>query len=320
MATQETQQIDDVIAQSRRKMLSLGGAALAGLALAGIATNANAAAATLTDADILNFALNLEYLEANFYTLAATGQTIDMVGLGIGAGTATAPAQGQGMVITKPGGPSACKVQFMQNDVQAYANETVIEEQKHVTLLRAALGASAVAQPTLNLYDSFHALGALVGVANFDPFASDALFLIGAYIFEDVGVTAYGGAVTFISSTSTLVTAAGIHAVEAYHAGLVRTSIFEADPLDAMGYLTLTQKISGVRATASAAMDDIGVSIKTAPLNGTPGQAVTIADADPITGLDYPRTPQQVLSIVTGGVASPYKGLFFPDGLNGTIM
>ena len=318
MATQETQQIDDLIAQSRRKMLSLGGAALAGLALAGIAPQANAAA--LTDNDILNFALNLEYLEANFYTLATAGQTIDMAGIGIGAGSSATAAKGGGVVVTKSGGPLACKVPWKINAIQAYANETAIEEQKHVTLLRSALGGSAVAQPTLDLYNSFIALGALVGVANFDPFASDAFFLIGAYIFEDVGVTAYGGAAAAISSTSTLVTAAGILAVEAYHAGLIRTSIFEADPTDAMGYLTLTQKISAVRATASKAMDDIGVSLITAPLNGTPGQAVTIADVDETTGLAYTRTTDQVLAIVTGGIATPYKGLFFPAGLNGTIV
>ncbi len=54
-------------------MLAMGGAALAGLAFAPKAS----AQAAITDNDILNFALNLEYLEAQFYTLAVYGVTID---------------------------------------------------------------------------------------------------------------------------------------------------------------------------------------------------------------------------------------------------
>ena len=100
MPTQETQQLDEVIAGSRRRMLTLGGAALAGVALSSIA---HAQSTTLTDADYLNFALNLEYLEAEFYTLAASGQTIDQMGLGIN-GTGT-----QGSVTTKSGGDVSTK-------------------------------------------------------------------------------------------------------------------------------------------------------------------------------------------------------------------
>ena len=76
MATQETKILDEIISTGRRKMLTLGGAALAGMALS---TSKPAAAQTAyTDNDILNFALNLEYLEANFYYLAAFGTTIDV--------------------------------------------------------------------------------------------------------------------------------------------------------------------------------------------------------------------------------------------------
>ncbi len=331
MATQETQQIDEVIASTRRKMLTLGGAALAGLAFG--APKA-ADAATIGDGDILNFALNLEYLEANFYTLATSGKTIQQAGLGIGAGTSAAPATGGGVVITKGGNNYAsCQVPFAIPVVQAYANETAVEEQKHVTFLRTALNALstpyAVAQPTLDLYNSFIALGAAIGVANFDPFASDANFLLGAYIFEDVGVTAYGGAAGLIATNAYLVAAAGILAVEAYHAGLVRTTIFNLDTANGnTNYSTLTQKISAVRATAdgtiaaAAGADDIGVSIVTTPLNSasTTAKGVTLADVNLTTSLAYTRTTTQVLQIVTGGTsAGNYKGVFFPNGLNGLI-
>jgi hypothetical protein len=334
MATLETQQLDDIIVKSRRKMLSFGTTALAGLVLAGVTKKADAA--TLTDTDILNFALNLEYLEANFYNLAVNGQTIDKLSTPIGiSGTGT-----QGIVVTKGSNNySSCKVPFTNSIIAAYAKETAIEEGKHVSFLRGALTTSAVAQPQIDLFNSFNALAVGAGVgASFDPFASDAFFLIGAYIVEDVGVTAYHGAAGSISSSSNLSAAAGIHAVEAYHAGLVRTAI---NALDAgSGTLTkITQQISAFRSLLAnptsapttqstdgglKGADDQGIdnTVKVALNTGTANfPSTTIVDADN-NSIGFARTPQQILAIVTGTSptgSSPHMGVFFPAGLNGTI-
>ena len=337
MANSETQVLDDIIVQSRRRMLSIGTTALAGLVLGGVTKKADAA--TLTDADILNFALNLEYLEANFYNLAVNGVTIDKLSTPIGiTGTGT-----QGVVVTKA---NFAKVPFAIPTIKAYATETAIEEGKHVSFLRGALGTSAVAQPQIDLVASFNTLAVAAGIGScFDPFANDAFFLIGAYIFEDVGVTAYHGAAGSITSSANLSAAVGIHAVEAYHAGLVRTAInaLDANPTASgvpMGTLTnLTKKISAARSSLAnptsaptkqvtdggiTGADDQGIdnTVKVALNTGSATFAsTTIVDADN-NSIGFARTPQQILSIVTGvspAAASGNKGVFFPAGLNGTI-
>jgi hypothetical protein len=189
---------------------------------------------------------------------------------------------------------------------------------------------------------SFNTLASAAGIgSSFDPFASDANFLIGAYIFEDVGVTAYHGAAPLFTTGTTgktyLAAAAGILAVEAYHAGLVRTSINAMDAANSNTALqTLTQKISATRyalskaaapssgtgSGAATATDDIGVGTQMVSLAGAASvSASTLVDADPTNVIAFSRTTTQVLNIVTGGGATTSgtkaTGVFFPNGLNG---
>jgi hypothetical protein len=296
------------------------------------------APATIGDSDILNFALNLEYLEANFYYLAAFGTNISTANAAsTAAGAAVLGITGtgtQGTVVVK----ANSQVPFTLPAVKSYAIETAIEEGKHVSFLRNALGAAAVAQPQIDLNGSFNTLASAAGIgASFDPFSSDPFFLAGAYIFEDVGVTAYKGAAPLLSTTATgktyLQAVAGILAVEAYHAGLIRTTINAVDPTGAAGYIGITQKVSALRTTLSKAALSTAPSPDDIPLTpgttmyalggGTPVTATTIVDADQTNVIAFGRNTNQVLNIVTGGGAltagTAAKGVFFPNGLNGAI-
>ncbi|HVA64385.1 MAG TPA: ferritin-like domain-containing protein [Terriglobales bacterium] len=163
----------------------------------------------LSDADYLNFALNLAYLEAEFYAFATTGKGIDAKLQGTPSGTTTNGAQ----------------VAFTDPAVQAIAVELAADELAHVTLLRGLLGSAAVGKPAIDL----NALKS--------GFGSDAEFLTLARAFEDVAVSAYAGSAEFLLASNSIATAVLLLGGESEHAGNLRLAIVEkgitVTPLDA---------------------------------------------------------------------------------------
>jgi hypothetical protein len=194
---------------NRRSLLkSLGIATSAASAVLATSGKLHAQSTSLTVVDVLQFALNLEYLEAEFYTVATMGQTIDQVGIGItGSGN---------------GGPTTGgnQVNFSNNLVFTgqVAMEIGQDERAHVKLLRDALsqaGVMPIAKPAINL-------GAL-GIG----FGNVVQFLTLARVFEDIGVTAYAGAadLSFVANSPYIGTAARILAADAEHVGNIRLQL-----------------------------------------------------------------------------------------------
>ncbi len=182
------------------------GLGMSGPALAALATRAHAQSPGITDVDIVNFALNLEYLEAEFYTYATTGKSIADMGVGIDGTGASGPTTG-GKAVT------FTDTTLFTGDV---AMQIAADERTHVTYLRAALkalGAEAVAKPAINL--------AALGIG----FASQSEFLALARAFEDVGVSAYAGAAPLIQNSTVLGAAARILGAENEHAANIRLQV-----------------------------------------------------------------------------------------------
>jgi hypothetical protein len=267
-----------------------------------------------SDGDVLNFALNLEYLEANFYSFAANGTAIP-----------SSMTSGAGVVGAAMGGRA---VSFTSPIVKAIASEIAQDELNHVNFLRTQLGSAAVGQPAVDLSVSptsafstaAQAAGLVPAGTAFDPYASDENFLLAAYLFEDVGVTAYIGGSTLISNKTYLEAAAGILATEAYHASIVRTTFYalgvngpslgvSSVPIDPFAS---TAAISSARAKLDGTgNDDIGIGSATAP---------TVVDANQSTAIVPARTTGQVLNIVYLNSGAVSSGGFFPAGLNGNVV
>ena len=197
---QQLNSIRENRALGRRRFLQTAGMAGVGVAgvsmLAGCGTD-HVHAATVPEADVLNFALNLEYLEAQFYSFAVSG-----------AGLGSADTGGTGTVT------GGSKVTFTDSRLADIAAQIAQDELLHVRFLRTALGSNAVSQPDINL----NALG--IGFANEDDFLNVSRAL------EDTGVSAYAGAATLLTGTN-LQAAAQILGTEAYHAGNVRLQIVQ---------------------------------------------------------------------------------------------
>lgn len=264
--------MDDVIAVSpnRRSFVRKLGLASTFLGIAAAPDVVLAqSSATVTDVDILNFALNLEYLEAEFYNIATSGMSVDQLGVNI-----YGPSN---IGISTGGHPIA----FTDNTVQQIAVELAADELEHIVLLQKAiyqLGGTPIARPPINL----NALGF--------GFGSQAEFLRLARVFEDIGVTAYGGAAPLIANKTILGYAARILAVEAVHSGNIRLL------LDQFGITSPT--LDG------ADIPPPPTGFKFFPTNG---QALTAI-----------RTPGQVLYLAFNG-PNLAKGGFFPSGVNGNL-
>jgi hypothetical protein len=192
-----------------RRAIVASVAASCGLGLNGSGTAL--AQDSISDFDILNFALNLEFLEAEFYTVATTGRRLADLGIAVSG--------------RRRGGETIGGARVALDDrTRVVAEQIALDEQAHVRLLQSVLRSSAVSKPAINL----EALG--VG------FRNQAEFLTVASIFEDVGVSAYAGAAALIHDREVLGAAARIALTEGQHAGVLRHLASQANlsvpPLD----------------------------------------------------------------------------------------
>ena len=156
--------------ETRRDFL-LGTLAGGGAALVALALAEPGKAASKSDVAILNYALTLEYLQAAFYTEAERRR--------------------------------ALRTRLARQTTRVLG----AVERAHVTALRNALGAAAVARPSFDFRGTTE---------------DEDAFIKTAVAFEDLGTAAYKGQAHRLESPALLAAAVSIHSVEARHAAWIR--------------------------------------------------------------------------------------------------
>ncbi len=272
--------------------LSALGAATAAAGLLAYAPQAKAQAAPApagpSIVDVLNFALNLEYLEANLY-ISVSGEPPLSTGYGAGAPVTGIP------------GPLNLDAQTL-----ATAQNLALDETHHIALLRELifqLGSTPINSPAID-----YSLGGKMSIT------TQAQFLAVARQFTAVGNSAYAGGAMYLASNPFVLTgAAQILGTEAQHLGGVNVLCalqgVVSPAVDALDYPPAAQKFFTLTPT-------------TMPLSE--GNPITTPEGPALGPL---RTPQQVLGIVYGvstattttPPAGVTKGGFFPNGINGAI-
>jgi hypothetical protein len=122
-----------------------------------------------------------------------------------------------------------------------------------------------------------------------------------------------------------LTAAAGILAVEGYHAGMIRTLLtaraIAAGTAVAYPYLGYANQVEALRASLTvgntAAPSSTGSVETLLTLPTTTSTPSAIVPASPTTAVGFARTINQVLHVAYGsGTIGAAKGGFFPSGIN----
>ncbi len=288
------------IDQDRRSLFGFSTGQAALVAMGAIATSTalplNEAVAqqaeSSTDIDIFNFALNLEYLETDYYLRGGLGITVDDVfrtSLG-------APVKG------------GRKVQFSSPAREGMIKNIAGNEVAHINFVRAITGSQASQRPPIDMDAGFAAVAAAAGLSDFDPFGNEMDFFLGGMLFEDVGVSVLKGSAKKLRSLTLRESAAGLLGSEGYHMGAIRSVIYK------MGdkWRSRAAALSEFRDRLDGPQD----------LDQPPVKVGNMSNITPTNqnGIAFGRTPEHALNIIYGNPArGVMAGGFYPEGFNGRI-
>ncbi|KAH0784563.1 hypothetical protein KY290_004161 [Solanum tuberosum] len=262
------------------------------------------------DIDKMQFAVNLEFLEAEYFLWASYGFGLDVVAPNL-------PMSGPPPI----GARKANLDQLTNNIIMEFANQEV----GHLRSLNSTVG--VFSRPLLDLSaknfakifdDAFgHKLA-----PPFDPYRDSMSYMLSCYVIPYVGLVGYVGTNPNINGYETKRLLAGLLGVESGQDAVIRMYLYERAtelvPLYQYTVADFTSRISGLRnKLGNCGIKDEGIYIQP-PLGAENRTTSNILSAD-FGSLSYKRTPAEILRILYGSGDEHVPGGFYPKGANGKI-
>ncbi|KAG6647837.1 hypothetical protein I3843_07G103700 [Carya illinoinensis] len=262
------------------------------------------------DTDQIQFALNLEFLEAEFFLRGATGRGLDSI----------APSLAKG-------GPPPIGARKASLDplVARIIEEFGYQEVGHLRAIITRIGGIPRPQLDLGVQNFAKVFDDAVGfklIPPFDPYADTNRYLLASYVIPYVGLVGYVGTIPNLVRKNSRSLVASLLGVEAGQDAVIRTLLYEKANQIVQPYnLTVaefTNRISGLRnKLAACGIKDEGILVPLF-LGAENITSSNILSADP-NSLSYARTPPEILRIVYGSGSEYKPGGFYPNGGGGNI-
>ncbi|KAL8216310.1 hypothetical protein R6Q57_023147 [Mikania cordata] len=262
------------------------------------------------DEKLLEFPLNLEYFEAEYFLFGSMGRGLDSVEPDLAAGGPP---------------PIGAKQANLTSLVKDIITQFGYQEVGHLRAIKKTV--RGFPRPLLNLSaESFatvmnDAFGSPLSPP-FDPYANDINYLISCYVIPYVGLTGYVGANPELHSPVSRKLVAGLLGVESGQDAVIRSLLYERADEKVVPYETtvveFAEKISKLRnKLGKMGLKDEGLKVpkKLGAEKKVQGN-VLAGDED---SLAYGRTPKEILRIVYGTGDEKTPGGFYPNGGNGII-
>ncbi|XP_023895665.2 desiccation-related protein PCC13-62 [Quercus suber] len=262
------------------------------------------------DVNLLEFPLNLEFFEAEFFLYGSLGHGLDKVAPNLTKGGPT------------PIGAKKAKLdRFTQDIIKQFA----FQEVGHLRAIQELV--KGFPRPLLDLSKASFAKvvdGAFGRPLSppFDPYANGLNFLLASYLIPYVGLTGYVGTIPKLQSPASRRLVAGLLGVESGQDAIIRAYLYEHAMEKVTPYgitvAEFTNRFSELRnKLGHAGYKDEGLVVPTA--KGAEGKIKGNVLSGDENSVAFDRTAEEILRIVYGSGSEHKPGGFYPKGANGHI-